>query len=142
MRAHGVANFIDLGGDVIHSRIKADGKISISKVVIDCTRQANGLYAVIAKKLCAPKAPVAADNNDTIKLVSTYHFKRFMKPLGLNELLAPRGAQYRAALMDDLIHILVLELVHPAFHKSTEAVIDTDNGKAPVQALLGNCYNR
>ena len=120
MRTHGVADLVDLACDRVDSRVKADRKIGIAQVIVDRSRDSDGLNATVRKHFRSAVTAVSADNDQAFNIERVEHVQRLLESFRRSIFLAACCTQHRAALMHDVCNILVRKR---AYHAGDQALI-------------------
>ena len=67
MRLHSITKFIDTLDSSIGSSVKANAVVCAADVVIDCTRYANHVNAILAQSTSTTKRAITADGNNAVQ---------------------------------------------------------------------------
>ena len=125
--AHGVHADVDGG-------IVAQRHAGIGQVVIDGAGNAHARHAVMAQRLRAVEAAVAADDDQTAHVHILQDLGGFLLHLGLLELQAARGAQLRTGQVGDIQRVFQRQLdeilIGILAQQAVEAAVHADQGHA------------
>ena len=126
MRLHGVAQPVDRLDRRIGRRIKADRIVCADNIVVDRRWHSNDGNTLLGQLHEAAERAVAADGDDTVKTQQLAGRGRLLLALQRAELVAACGIEHRAAAVDDVRDVFVVQHHKVAVDQAIVAAADTD----------------
>ena len=93
----------------LHRGVKPEGVVGRRNVVVNSLRHADDLEPIIGEPLGRRQRAFAADGDDRLDLVALHDFANAHGPAVAFERVCARGAQDRAALLADALHLVTAE---------------------------------
>ena len=109
VREHGIPDFGDLANNAVDGRVKADGVIRVSQIVVDGAGQANRGHAQVVQSLCALEAAVAANDDQAVNAEFMEHVHGLFLPFRRFHFQAARGFENGSAFIDDKFNLLAAD---------------------------------
>ena len=126
VRLHGVAQAVDRLDRRIGRRIKADRVVRADNVIVDRRRDTDDGNALLGQLHEATERAVTADGDDTLEAKQLTGRSRFLLAFQRAELVAARGIEHRAAAVDDMCDILVVQHHKIAVDQAIVTAADAD----------------